>query len=182
MHDGTPADNALLEAGEAVGDASDFQIYARRGVLFDIAAVHGRKRLDAGHTVTPEDLEKASDIQGVTLAQGDVALIRTGWGQLWEQDGYIGHETPGPGLPGGEWLADKGVCLVGSDTAVFEKGPVPEAAPVHRLMLLERKILIMENMDLETLAREGIYSFLFLALPLRIRGGTASPLRPVAIC
>ena len=27
-----------------------------------------------------------------------------------------------------------------------------------------------------------LLSFLFLALPLRIRGGTASPLRPVALC
>jgi kynurenine formamidase len=73
------------------------------------------------------------------------------------------------------------VAAVGSDTAVFEKGPVTEAAPVHRLMLIERRIPIIENLDLEALAAAAGDPFLFLALPLRVRGATASPLRPVAL-
>ena len=39
----------------------------------------------------------------------------------------------------------------------------------------------MESMNLEVLAAAEAYDFTFVALPLRIRGGTGSPIRPVAI-
>jgi len=70
---------------------------------------------------------------------------------------------------------------VGSDTAIFEKGPIAEAAPVHTFLLTERRIHIMENLDLEALAATGTTTFFFMALPLRVKGGTASPLRPIAV-
>ncbi len=182
MFDDTPVDNDLIESGKAAGDAADFSAYLRRGILFDIAALDGVESLSGDRLITPEDLEKASDAQGIDVQEGDVALIRTGWGRHWGSDTYIGHETPGPGYEAALWLADRGVELVGSDTAVFEKGPVTEAAPVHRLLLLERRIRIMENLDLEALSSAKVYAFFFMALPLRVRGGTASPLRPVAVC
>lgn len=182
MCDGTPADNQRLLAGEDPGDAEALAPVVRRGVLFDFAAMDGVERLDGDRVLTGADFDAACDRQGVTLQEGDVALLRTGWAQHWETEAYIAHETPGPDLDGGLWLADHGAHLVGSDTAVFEKGPVTQAAPVHRLMLFERNIHILENLNLEALAAAEIYSFLFVAMPLRIRGGTASPLRPVAIC
>jgi kynurenine formamidase len=181
MFDGAPADNEKIERGEASGDAATLAPQIRRGVLLDVASLHGVETLPGDHVVTADELEAAARVRGADVAAGDVALIRTGWGRLWGEDGYIGHETPGPGLEGGTWLADRGVGLVGSDTAVFEKGPVTEAAPVHRLLLMERRIHIMENLDLEELAARRTQAFLFLALPLRVRGGTASPLRPIAL-
>ncbi|MBF9033738.1 cyclase family protein [Rhodobacterales bacterium HKCCE2091] len=177
MFDGGPADNDAIEAGTASGDAAAFPAYLRRGILFDVAKLHGTACLPPDRVVTIEDLAAA----GPEPQPGDVALIRTGWGTLWGQETYIGHETPGPDLDAGTWLADRGVALVGSDTAVFEKGPVTDAAPVHRLMLIERRIPIMENLDLEALSTSGATDFLFAALPLRARGATASPLRPVAV-
>lgn len=181
MFDGAPVDNDRLARGEAPGDAAALPPVIRRGVLFDIAALHGMEGLPGDHVLTVEELERAEAASGVTVQPGDVALIRTGWGRHWGTDAYIAHETPGPGLEAGTWLADRGVSLVGSDTAVFEKGPVTEAAPVHRLMLIERGINIMENLDLEGLGDAAAGEFLFLALPLRVRGATASPLRPVAV-
>lgn len=182
MCDGTPADNGRLEAGEDPGDAANLKTYVQRGVVFDIAALNCVNRLSGDHVVTSDELERAAMRQGFTMQPGDVALIRTGWGQLWGEAGYLDHETPGPDREAAEWLVNRGVALVGSDTAVFEKGPVTDAAPVHRLLLFDRKIHIMENLDLEPIAESGISTFLFIAMPLRVRGGTASPLRPVAIC
>ncbi|MCI5074189.1 cyclase family protein [Oricola sp.] len=182
MFDGTPVDNERLERGEADGDAAQLAPYIRRGVLFDIAALNGVATLDGDHVVTADEMERAAHLHDLDVKPGDVALIRTGWARHWETGAYIAEETPGPGLNAGTWLADRCVGLVGSDTAVFEKGPVTEAAPVHRLMLMERRIHIMENLDLEGLAEAQVHSFLFLALPLRTRGATASPLRPVAVC
>jgi kynurenine formamidase len=52
---------------------------------------------------------------------------------------------------------------------------------VHTLLLIERGIYIMESLDLEELAAAGVAEFLFVALPLRIRGATGSMIDPVAV-
>lgn len=182
MCDGTPADNKRLMAGRDSGDAASLDPVVRRGVLFDFAALDGVDCLNSDRALTGADFDAACEKQGVKFEPGDVALVRTGWAQHWETPRYITHETPGPNIDGGRWLADHGASVVGSDTAVFEKGPVTDAAPVHHLMLFERNIHILENLNLEALAMAKIYSFLFIAMPLRIQGGTASPLRPIAIC
>src|SRR6185437_15539719 len=87
---------------------------------------------------------------------------------------------PGPALEGARWLSQRGVFAAGSDTVAFEK--VPDAAmPVHVHLLVESGIHIIECLNLEELAAAGVREFLFVALPLKIRGGTASPIRPVAV-
>jgi kynurenine formamidase len=182
MFDGAAVDNARLARGEAAGDAAALAPCIARGLLLDIAAFAGLDTLPPDYVIGRQVLQGAAARQGIRPAPGDVVLIRTGWGRYWGEPRYIGHDTPGPDLDGATWLADAGVAQVGSDTAVFEKGPLTEAAPVHRLLLIERQIPIMENLDLEPLAASGRQSFLFLSLPLRVRGATASPLRPVAVC
>jgi kynurenine formamidase len=72
------------------------------------------------------------------------------------------------------------VFAAGSDTVAFEKVPDP-AMPVHVHLLVECGIHIIECLNLEELAAARMYEFLFLALPLKIRGATASPIRPVAV-
>ena len=62
----------------------------------------------------------------------------------------------------------------------FEKSPVP-SMPVHVHLLVESGIHIIECLNLEELAREHISEFLFLAAPLKIAGGTGSPIRPLAV-
>ena len=181
MADGTPVDNALIEHGDSPLDAVALRPVLQRGVLFDMAQLDGVACLAPDRLLSADDFARAEVASGARLEPGDVALIRTGWATLWGTPGYIAHETPGPGIDAARWLADRGVVLVGSDTAVFEKGPVTDAAPVHRLMLIERQIPIMENLDLEALSATGTTRFFFAALPLRARGATASPLRPVAL-
>jgi kynurenine formamidase len=84
-------------------------------------------------------------------------------------------------------MADREVIAVGSDTETFEVQPAPDPGvpsnpqPVHTLLLIDRGIYIMEGLDLEDLAAEGIREFLFVALPLKIRGATGSMVDPVAV-
>lgn len=181
LFDGRACDNDRLEKGDEPGDAAALGVYIRRGLLFDIPALTGEDVLPAGQVVSVDDLQRAASRSRIDPQPGDVALIRTGWGRHWGSETYLESETPGPDAQAARWLADRGVSCVGSDTAIFEKGPIVEAAPVHRLLLIERRIPIMENLDLEALAAARLASFLFLALPLRVRGATASPIRPVAI-
>lgn len=150
----------------------------RRGVLFDIAKLEGVPALPTDFVIRPQHLEKC----GLDLRTGDVALIRTGWGNYWDDARKFIAEvhSPGPDLEGARWLADRGVFAAGSDTAPFEFTPNP-AMSVHVHLLVERGIHIVECLNLEALSGSGATEFVFIALPLKIRGGTGSPIRPIAL-
>jgi kynurenine formamidase len=62
----------------------------------------------------------------------------------------------------------------------FEKLPDP-SMPVHVHLLVDKGIHIIECLNLEELAAAGVYEFVFVALPLKIRGATGAPVRPVAL-
>ena len=74
--------------------------------------------------------------------------------------------------------------VTGSDTIAYEHlapGMGHTRLPVHVILLVESGIHIIEVLDLEELARDGVHEFWFVAAPLKIVGATGSPLRPLAI-
>jgi kynurenine formamidase len=152
----------------------------RRGVLLDIAGLQGVEVLPDDFVITPEHLARAS--ADVEIGAGDVVLLRTGWSKYWNDPAkFISHlHSPGPKLAGGRWLSQRGVFAAGSETAPFEFVPSPEME-VHVHLLVESGIHIIECLNLEELAASGAREFLFVATPLKIRGGTASPIRPYAL-
>jgi kynurenine formamidase len=154
----------------------------RKAVLFDIARLEGVEALPLDFVITPEHLTAC----GVTPSEGGIALIRTGWGRLWNDaslfiTGDGGSQVRGPGVKtqGAQWLSKYGIFAAGSDTVAFEH--VPSHMEVHVHLLVERGIHIIECLNLEPLSEEGVKEFIFIALPLKIRGGTGSPIRPVAV-
>jgi kynurenine formamidase len=150
----------------------------RRGLLFDIPKQQGVAELPENFVVTPRHLEAA----GIEVHAGDVALIRTGWAKYWDDPArFISQvRSPGPGLEAARWLSEKKVFAAGSDTAPFEFTPSPEMS-VHVHLLVRSGIHIIECLNLEELSESGATEFLFVAAPLKIRGGTGSPLRPYAL-
>ena len=153
----------------------------RPGVLFDIAGLMGVDALAADFVVTPEHLVAC----GIDPPPGGVALIRTGWARFWDDakrfiTGGEGSQVtcPGPERDAAHWLSARGIFAAGSDTVAFERAPSKMEVHVH--LLVERGIHIVECLNLEELARDGVKEFTFIALPLKIRGGTGSPIRPVA--
>jgi len=152
----------------------------RRGVLLDIARLEATDVLPGDFIITPKHLERASN--GIEIVPGDVVLLRTGWSKYWSDPAKFISDLhcPGPALEGAQWLSARGVFAAGSETAPFEFVPSPRMA-VHVHLLVEKGIHIMECLNLEELAASGAREFLFVANPLKIRGGTASPIRPVAL-
>jgi kynurenine formamidase len=150
----------------------------RRGVLLDIPKVAGLDVLPKDFIVTPDHMDAA----GVDVRAGDVVLIRTGWARYWDDAARFISEvhSPGPALAGARWLSERKVFAGGSDTAPFEFTPNPEMS-VHVHLLVESGIHIIECLNMEELAASGAKEFLFVAAPLKIRGGTGSPIRPVAL-
>lgn len=154
----------------------------RRGVLLDIAGRQDAGVLPVDFVVTPEHLDAAAQAHGVTIERGDVVLLRTGWAQYWNDPArYIAEvKGPGPEEPGARWLSARGVFAAGSDTIAFERVPAKNM-PVHLHLLVESGIHILEALNLEELAAAKVYTFLFVAVPLKIRGATGSPIRPLAV-
>jgi kynurenine formamidase len=154
----------------------------RRGVLLDVASHVGVDALPADFEITPEHLDEIAHAQRVGVERGDVVLLRTGWARYFHNAAKFVSEVrgPGPGRAGAEWLSRHSVFAAGSDTLAFEK--VPDAAmPVHVHLLVERGIHILECLNLEELAAERLWRFLLVAAPLKIRGATGAPVRPLAI-
>ena len=156
-----------------------------RGVLLDIAGLKGVERMSAGQVISAGDLDAAIRRQGTDVGEGDVVLIRTGHGRLWMKDNAAyGAGEPGLGLEAGQWLCDRKITLVGTDTWASEA--VPHEDPerpfqVHQLLLVRHGIYNLENLDLEDLARDRVYEFAFVFAPLRLKGATGSPGNPIAV-
>jgi len=158
----------------------------RRGVLLDVAGLEGVPALPKDFAIVPQHLEAAHHRQKVEIRAGDVVLLRTGWARYWpDPAAYImggrgsAPTGPGPEIEGARWLSEQRIFATGSDTVAYEK--VPSAMPVHVHLLVESGIHIIEVLDLEKLAADGVSEFLFVALPLKIRGATGSPIRPIAL-
>jgi kynurenine formamidase len=157
----------------------------RRGVLLDVAGWKSQDRLPAGYGVTAEDLSGCAAAQGVEVARGDVLVVRTGFGSLWaDETAYM--EAAGVSKSGTLWAADRGVVAVGADNMAWdapgERDPDTGAFLFAHMYLLPKKgIYIIENLNLEELARDRYYTFGFIGIPLKFRGATGSPLRPLAL-
>jgi kynurenine formamidase len=160
-----------------------------RGVLLDVPRSRGVPWLEPGEHIFGDDLEAAERRQGVRAAAGDVLLIRTGHNRRLADLGP--WETPkakaGLHPSSVRYLADRRIAALGSDgnsdTAPSATAGIPY--PIHTLTLVAMGVHLLDYLQLEELVdvcdREGRWEFLFVGLPLRIVGGTGSPLNPLAI-
>ncbi len=159
--------------------------FLNRGVLLDVARHRGIERIVEGQPVTQAELEATAQTQGVTVAAEDVVLIRTGNGAVWNDPGeYL--RAGGIHTDASSWLAEQRVKAVGADNVAWDENDFvdPEmkvTLPGHVVLLVRNGIYIIENLFLEELAQDKQYEFTFVCLPLKIRGATASPVRPIAL-
>ncbi len=187
LHGGVSADEAQCGGRFSSHGIDEMEPMFCRGVLLDVAGLHGTDTLPGGYGITESDLEAATKKVGVEVRRGDVALVRSGWARNFRNEGaFIGHESgvPGPDEGAARWLAERGVGATGADTIAYEQlkpGMGHRLLPVHSFLLVERGIHIIEVLNLEEISAKGIYEFLFVLAPLKIVGGTGSPVRPLAV-
>lgn len=167
------------------GGAEKYPPVIARGVMLDIAGLHGVDCLPPVYEVTPDDLRKAAREQRVELRRGDVVLVRMGRMTVWPDfDGYI-TDQPGIGVPAARYLCEEvGAMCIAGDTLSLEVVPTPDPEaflPVHSYMFATAGAQIMEVVQMNELAAEKQYEFAFLGFPLRLTGATGSPFRPLAV-
>jgi kynurenine formamidase len=185
---GGSARTDLGDFGPVIGDATEIPPLWRRGVLYDVPAHRGVEALPAGDPITADELLAIERKTGVAANAGDVALVRTGYLSGWpDPDLLAASRGAGPDISAARLLLERGVVATGSDTETFEVQPAPDRGkpanpqPVHTLLLIDHGVYLLESLDLEQIAAAGVREFLFVALPLAIRGATGSMVDPVAI-
>jgi kynurenine formamidase len=156
-----------------------------RGVLLDVAHYRAVERIETGSPVTRGDLEATAQAEGVAIGGGDIVLVRTGNGAIWH-DAMAYLRAGGMNADASSWLASLHVRAVGADNIAWDEVGVVDpdlkvSLPGHLVLLVRQGIYIIENLNLEELARNRCYEFTFICLPLKMRGATGSPVRPVAL-
>ena len=158
-----------------------------RGVLLDVAAARGVDWFESETFISVDDFEAAEQRQKVRLGSGDALFVRTGFAALeearGEQDTY-----PRAGLHAScaEWMHQREVAVYGGDC--IEKLPYPSPrmpSPLHVLALVAMGMPILDWPALEelktTCERLQRWEFLLTTAPLRLPGGTASPINPQCV-
>jgi len=181
------ADANLTDFGPTFGDASKMPPFFTRGVMLDVPRYRGVDCLPESSAIDATEMNAICAAQGVSVQPWDVVLIRTGYMGLWpDAERMAAHKSAGPDISAANWLLERRVVATGSDTETYEVQPAPDPGtpanpqPVHTRLLIENGIYLMESLDLEALARDRVYEFLFIALPLKIQGATASMVDPLA--
>lgn len=159
---------------------------ATRGVMVD-ATKGANNIVEKGKPVTVEQVERFLDANSLEVGKGDAVFFYTGVSKLWDRpDEYNTYydASPGIGMELARWISDRGVSVTGADVPSSEVVPAEtrgERLPVHQHLLTKHGIRLIDNIKLDELSREKVYEFMFVCSPMRIRGGTGSPVNPAAI-
>ena len=167
--------------------------FITRGVLLDIAALHGVPWLERGHAVTPDELLAAERRQGVTVRPGDALLVHTGnaaaiLSEGPDGDGGLSARQAGLHASCLPFLRERDVSILGND-GVQDVQPsgfgLDFLRPIHTVALVALGLWLIDNVNLTELAQvcleENRWDFFFAALPWRMKGVTSSATNPVAV-
>ena len=174
---------------------------AGRGVLIDVVrwAHEEGSPLDPfeffpiGSQLIAEILER----RAVTLRQGDIVILRTGWVEAYEaltepeRVKLAEQVRPGsPGLYGADvpgFLWDNRVAAIAADNPGLEAGYPSKGSDLslHRALIARLGMPLGELWDLRLLAadceRDGRSEFFLTSAPLRLSGGVGSPPNVLAL-
>lgn len=159
---------------------------AARAVIFDMVSYFGdHEEWVNPRAISAADLQGALEKQGSTFGQGDIAMIRTGYLQYWyaHRPDPRDYAQPGINLDAAAWLASMDAPVVGSDNSAVEVVPFDNGdfMAVHKFMLVNHGIMLLEYLDLSAPSRDKNYEGFLAIGPLKITGGTGSPVNPVFV-
>ena len=162
---------------------------AGRGVLLDIPRLRGVSWLEPGDHVSVAELAAAEAAQQVHVGPGDVLFVRVGHRRRRAELGpwNVAQSRAGLHPDAMEYLAERQVAALGSDSNSDTAPSVVEgvAFPVHVLAIHALGLHLLDYLQFDDLVpaceAAGRWSFLCVIAPLRLPGGTGSPVNPIAI-
>lgn len=152
-----------------------------KGILIDVAGYRKVASIVDNYVVTLDEVKEALKEQNIdesTIKEGDALLFNFGWWRkIEDKEKYVSFSLPGLDQTVVNWIIEKKAVMVGSDTYADPPGKWA----VHRDLIMKHGINNLEFMTFESLLKDKVYEFLFIVAPLRLKGATGSPVRPIAI-
>jgi kynurenine formamidase len=165
-----------------------------RGILIDIARFRGKKWLDRAETFTHLDLLEAAKAQGCEIEKRDILVIHTGWlGRFYQvpaSEFYRDWNEPGLTYSRElvEWFQAMEIPNLVTDTLANEQSFDPETGiemRLHCALMRNLGIAMTEVCWLDDLAeacaKDGRWTFLYTAAPLKVVGASGAPVNPIVI-
>jgi kynurenine formamidase len=189
MYNGYPASVVKSSGAEKNAITVAEEGIVSRGVLLDIPALRGVDYLEPGERISAADLSAAEERQGLAVEAGDILFVRTGRDTRRDE---LGAWPPFDGMAGLAvdclpWLRERDVAVLGSD-GISDTLPSEIEGwllPIHEVILPSMGVHLIDNARLGPLAaacaERGRYAFQLTIAPLRLVGGTASPINPIAL-
>ena len=160
-----------------------------RGILIDIPRLKGVEYLEPGTRIYPSDIEAFEKMANIKVGPGDALLIYIG---RWVRRDKVGPweiQKQAPGLDASviPWLKARDVAFLGGEASQDAAPGIEEQGtlqPVHNFSLVYLGVHIFDALDLSAVAREAAarkrWEFLLTVAPLAVKGGTGSPVNPIA--
>jgi len=160
-----------------------------RGVLLDIPRLRGVAWVEPGDHVTAAELAAAEAAQQVHVGAGDLLFVRVGHRRRRAELGPwdVAKSRAGLHPDAMEYLAERQVAALGSDSNsdAAPSGVEGAAFPVHVLAIHAMGLHLLDYLQFDDLVpaceAAGRWSFLCVVAPLRLPGGTGSPVNPIAV-
>lgn len=184
IYNGYTVEGNLGSRAWTKGGAEQIPPIIARAVMLDIAALQQVECLPDSYSISIADCEQELARTGLALEPGDVAIVRTGRMRYWPDGSKTLGNPPGLSLEAAKWLTSQGIIIIGSDQECVEVGPSEEPdnwLPGHCHFLAEAGVPMIELLNLEDLSAAGVHEFCFFAAPIRLRGATGAPIRPIAM-
>lgn len=192
MYNGYPQELVTSKGAALNGIEKLADKVVTRAILLDVARLLGVDWLEPGYGVSGDELTACCEAVGLTPERGDVVLVRTGAIAQFRATGswgtYAGGDSPGLAISAAEWLVERDVAGVATDTWGMEVLPNETDElfqPLHIILVLNAGLLVGEIFDLDALAQDcaedGVYEGMFVAPPLPFTGAVGSPLNPIVV-
>jgi kynurenine formamidase len=186
MYNGFGIDDVATGKGKASIIQVKHGVFTR-AILMDMPALFGGRFLKGDQVIYPAHLEAWEKQAGVKVGSGDAILINTGRWTRRDSEGawQIMQNSAGLHVSCLKWLHERDVALVGSDLAldVMPSGSETYVLPVHLGVVVQMGSCILDCLDFRDLAAEcrkrKRWEFLLTVAPMRVEGGTGSPVNPI---
>ena len=192
MYNGFPAGDVKSTGAQRCSVMAARDGIVSRGVLLDVPRARGARWLEPGERIRRAELETAERAQGVRVEEGDVLLVATGRDARRAVARPLGPEQRRPrrAAPRLHPVAPRAPhrrarLATASRIRCPARGVPGWPIPVHQCCLVAMGVHLLDNLALGELA-DGCaarrrWEFLFVVAPLRIEGGTGSPVNPIAV-
>ncbi len=181
MFGGIPASEVSSFGARQLG-AETLPPVATRAIVVD-AVPPGRDWLDPGEAVSAQRLQTLIAGAGLRVEPGDALIVRTGSIRAFRENEDHSRAWPGLSVDCVDWVRDSGIAILGADNMAVEvvpSGNPASATPLHVALMRDEGVLFVELLDLEEVAGRT-FAAMFVLSPLRIVGGTASPVAPLLL-